>query len=225
MEVSQLLSIIRIKFADPLLDNSDEGCLFKTDELIYYINNALREATLRGKLLVKGTFSVNLLTGTNTYSVPRTMITVDEVLDENKSKLDKLQEADLNSRLYYGSNEWRTDVRDLPVAFIQNSTNNTLMFWPIPSKDSTITLRGTYFVDDLDSTDDIPIALSELYQRDLIYWVLYEGYSKQDADTYEPGEAEINKRRFTEIFGEKPTGEEFQEILNYPDDPGSLRDY
>lgn len=235
MEVSKLLEIIRIKLADPLnADGCDEGSLFKTDELIYYINNALREAVFRGKLLVKQSYVINLKAGTSEYVIPKGAYLVTQALDENKHDIDKVQEVDLHQNVNsyndnFGStiyrNDWRNDTSDLPYYYMQNTTNNKLLFYPIPTKDSIVNIRALYLPTELDKSDDIPSAVSEIYQRDLLYWVLFESFDKKDADTYEANEAEINKQRFTEIFGEKLTGEQFQEMLEYPDNPGSMRDY
>jgi len=38
--------------------------------------------------------------------------------------------------------------------------------------------------------------------RDLIYWVLHEAYSKQDADTEKQSKSQYYLQRFTDIFGE-----------------------
>ena len=234
MEVSKLLEIIRIKTDDVIIiDDSDS--LFKTSEILYYINNALREVVFRGRMLVKQDYTINLLTGVSEYPVPSGVVQVTQVIDENSQGLSKIQEIDFNQKYFntYNdnfangtvSNNWRTDTADLPYAYMQNSVNNKLKFYPIPSKDSIVNLRGSYIVEELDETDDIPIELSEIYHPDLIYWVLYEMYGKQDADVFDPQESENNFNKFEEIFGKKITGEQFQEMLEFPDDAGSLRDY
>lgn len=233
MEVSKLLDIIRIKLDDFLFNDSDDDALFKTDELVYYINNALREAVFRGKLLVRHSDTINLLTGISEYNVPSGIVNITQILDENNKQVSKIQEVDLNQKIFnaysddFGiyNDDWRNDTSDLPYGFMQNTTTNKLVFYPIPSKDSIVTIRGTYLSDELDSSDELPAELSEIYQPDLIYWVLYEAFDKPDADTYNPTAAEKNKKRFTEVFGEKLTANQFQEMLAFPDDPGSLRDY
>lgn len=227
--------MIRIKLTDPLFDDDDDDSLFKTDELLYYINNALREAVFRGKMLVKDDFTISLVAGTSSYPVPNTVVQVTQILDENKHDIVKIQEVDFGEKTFHGiddnlgsslyRNDWRNDTGDLPTHYMQNTVNNTLVLYPIPTRDSIVTLRGSYIVEDLIEADSIPIALSAIYHPDLIYWVLFEAFDKPDADTYDPQSAEKNKQRFIEVFGEKLTADQFQEMLSFPDDAGSLRDY
>lgn len=235
MNVSRLLEIIRIKTDDALNGTSDADCLFKTNELLYYINNAMREVTFRGGMLFKQTYNISLLTGISEYKVPRGIYLVSQILDENKNQLSKIQEVDFNQAYLSSYNDnfandtvsrnWRTDTNDLPYAYLQNLTNNKLVFYPIPSKDSIVSVRGLYLNDELGAGDTIPTAISEIYQPDLIYWVLYEAYGKQDADVYDANLSTKNFNRFEETFGQKLTAEQFKEMLEFPDDAGSLRDY
>ena len=233
MDVSRLLEIIRIKI-DDFDDTEDE--LFTDDELIYYINNALAEAAFRGKLFVKENYSLELVPGQREYSVPANVISITQILDEDKRDVNKIQEVDFEQTIYHScadnafsntstSNDWRKDTDSLPYYFMQNTTNNKLVFYPIPNKISVVTMRGWYLPVVVESDDELPAELSPIYQHDLIYWVLFECYDKQDADVHHPGKAEENKQRFAEVFGEKMTADVFQEVLEYPDDPGSLRSY
>lgn len=224
MEVSKLLELARIKFDDPIFDNDDEGSLFKTSELIEYINSALREVVFRGKLIIQKDIDLNILTDISEYSVPSGVIVVEKILDENKERLTKIHEVDIEDNNYF----YKNDTSDLPTHFFQELTPNTITIYPIPTKDSIVKISGTYvpiISNDLDSSDDLPVKLHEIYHRDLIYWVLYEGFSRPDADTYDPKKAALNEQKFIDIFGEKLHADQLAEIMGYPDDPGSMKDY
>jgi len=221
MEVSKLLALARIKLDDPLWDGLDDDSLFKTNELVEYLNQALREVVFRGKLIVKSDVTLNLVTDQDSYAVPDGMIIIGKILDENNEPIIKIQEVDLD-------NYYRNDTATLPTHFFQSLISNKLIFHPTPTADSIVKLEGTFvpIIDDaLGSSDDLPVELSEIYQRDLIHWILYEAFDKPDADTYDPKKSERSKKRFTDIFGEKLPADQLQEIIGYPDDPGSHRDF
>lgn len=222
MEVSKLLELARIKLDDHLFGDDDEISLFKTTELIDYINNALREVVFRGGLLVKQNYTLNLINGTAEYTIEDGVINIIQMLDENKELITKIQEVDLDSN----SDTWRTDTAELPYHVIQSDVNNKLLVYPIPTKDSVISFRASYFpIDEFDAIDDIPIELSELYQRDLLFWVLHEAFDRPDADTYNDKKSEDNLDKFEQTFGKKIPAERFREMMNYPDNPGSHRDW
>jgi len=226
--VNDLLEIIRIKLADPLQDDPepDEGCLFKTTELVYYINNALKEAVYRGKLLVKNDFTIDLIAGKAEYTIPDTVINIEKVFSENDNNepLVKVQEQDL-SHGCYGLETWREDEAVYPTRYIQGLVNNGVLFYPKPTIASTLTIRATYLASPVIEGDSLPVELSTLFEADLIFWVLGEAYDKQDADGFDPTASKRNFDRFDEAFGKKVNNDLLLEIQNYPDNPGSLRDY
>lgn len=221
MLISDFLATIRDKVEDPLNpDMTDEGCSFSTAELIEYINTALKEVVFRGKLLISTTETLNLVAGTAEYDVPAKAIVVERILDENNERVVKTQEVDLDRE----SKSWRRETAPLPCNFMQ-FLNRKLLFYAIPTKASTVTLRLSYVLPDLEASDELPAELSELYYRDLIYWVLYEAYSKPDADMFNPNAALSNKKEFINVFGKKLNADQLKEIIEYPDDPGTLRSY
>jgi len=236
MLVNQLIDIVRIKTADPLFGGTDDDSLFKTDELLYYLNNAIREAISRGNLLFTSDYKISLKSGVNEYSLPEGTYNILQMLDEEQHEVIKIHEVDFRQRYYHGHyddnfgsvlyrDDWRNDTNDLPYAFMQESKNDRLVFYPVPSTDSVVTVRANYLVEDISLLDDIPEEISEIYHRDLIYWVLYEAYGKQDADAWDNQASEKNLVLFENTFGQKQSAINFKEMQQYPDDPGSLRDY
>ncbi|RKX42467.1 MAG: hypothetical protein DRP64_09800 [Verrucomicrobia bacterium] len=236
MLVSKILEIIRIKTADPLFDDSDEDSLFKTSELLYYLNNAIREATTRAKMLFTSTYTINAIAGINQYDVPEGVYNVIQILDEDKHEVLKIQEVDFKQRYYHGHyddnfgsvlyrDDWRNDTNDLPYCFMQESENNQLVFYPTPDKDSILTMRANYILEDVTESDEIAVEIAEIHQRDLIYWVLYEAYGKQDADAWDDQASIKNLQLFENTFGAKQSAINYIDMQQYPNDPGSLRDY
>lgn len=234
MDVSSLLSLARTKLDDPLFNDDDESALFKTDELLEYINSALREVVFRGKLIIKKGITLDLVTGQWEYPVPGNLIVIERIDNEDNRPLVKVQEVDLENRynqnnsIFFDSRYYKENTADLPTHYFQHQTPNNLTFYPTPTKDSVLTLMGTYvptMSKDLGSSDALPKALHEMYQRDLIYWILAEAFDKPDADTYDPKKSEKNRQKFIDTFGEKIPADQLAEIMAYPDNPGSMKDY
>lgn len=240
MNIAELLTIARIKLADPIHDNSanpnasdDEDSLFKTDELIYYINNAVREACVRGHMLTERDIVFKIKENVAQYNTPDNLIKLTQVIDENDEPLSKVQEVDLdrggykvawNSEIPVATNSWRNDVRDIPTYFIQDQPNH-IRFYPIPTKYQTLRIKGIFYPDLMSESDELPDELNVLYHHNLLDWVLYECFSKVDADSYDSSRGYDNLNSFNEVFGEKPSALQIREIQNYPDQAGSLPDY
>jgi len=217
MNITDLLRIVRIKLADPLYDNSDESALWKTDELLYYINNAIREVSLRGFMIIERDTSFKIKSNVSQYSMPDNMFKLIQVIDENNEPLIKVQEVDLNKA-------WRTDVKDVPTYFIQNQPSH-LRFYPIPTKDQVVLVKGAVYPDDLIEADELPDELNIMYHHNLLDWVLYECFNKIDVDGYDKNRGFDHLAAFNEVFGEKPSALQMREIQNYPDDARSHQNY
>ena len=235
MEISSLLALARIKLDDPLWDDLDDDSLFKTDELVEYINAGIREIAFRGMGIVHDGLPIDLVAGISEYNVPDGVITVSYMYDEDNLPIRKVQEVDLDSfydNSYHSSGfhdgRYKDSTAAIPTHYFQNLTPNTITFYPTPSTATTVTLRGTFvpiIANDFGANDDLPSEIPEMYHRDLIHWILYEAFDRPDADTYDPKKSERSKQRFIDIFGEKLPADQYAEIIAYPDDPGSLRDY
>lgn len=225
MKVSKLMEIIRVKTADQLPeDGNDEGCLATNETLLYYINNALDELALRGKLLIRtNTDTIDLKATISEYEIPNGSFLVNQILDKNNNKITKIQEVDLDGSILI-KQDWRNNTDTIPIAFIQ-TPNNTVRFYPIPSIDSTVTVKSFYFHDEVKENNELPEELINIHQRGLIHWVLYEYYDTQDADAQDAKASEHNLDKFTEMFGERLPALQFTEMLSFPEDAGSHRDY
>jgi len=189
MNLLELRSFIRER-----LDDEVEPYQWSDTFITAAINRAEREASERA-LLLTSEKTIDVLAGGADYALPASTIVV-KSLSINGKQLDKVSVIELDSHV----NKWRELIK-APEYYIQNGNNIKLV--GIPLEDATINLSiinrpENKLVNDI----DIP-EIPEEWHEDLLFYVLYEAYSRRDEDLFDPNAAQFNLSQFTELFGRK----------------------
>ena len=198
MLVSEGISIC----SEDYMDDADNS-LWNKASLIRFFAEAERQACNRSNLIyddsTTAVVEVTLVDGQATYALSQKITYIETVLFEGNNVVHKTKE-ELDREV----TDWRT---------ITGMTGNTInafvrgrniRFSPIP--DATDAGKIVYLevyrlpVTDVNSVDDT-FEIDTEYQRDLIYHVLYECYSKRDEDTEQLQRAQFYRAKFEEIFG------------------------
>ena len=171
-------------------------------ELNAYINEALRQACVRGQLL-RRLDTVTLVSGTASYDLPdyfdpwqvtRVYLSSTPEIEVTKRSRPELireyQTYDLGS--------------GTPIHYRLDGPNESAPFGLVlfPTPDATDTLNIEYIALPCDlSTDTSTPEISTYYHEKLLDGVLMLCYRKKDADAYDPDSALKHEAMFTRSFG------------------------
>ena len=209
MEISELITIIRSDYLDDTFsgwenasDSEKEDQFLWTDaSLLRYLTEAQRQACNRTDFLFDDeSYSVTLVTGVPTYSISSKITRLENVSLYNKDVQHKSK-----LQLQTDHPRWRTDSGISGKEASYFIRGRKIRFYPIPDAidNGQIISLDTYRLplESISSSSD-ELEIPEEYHRDLIWWVLYEAYSKQDADTYDAKRADRYLAQFTNVFGQ-----------------------
>jgi hypothetical protein len=99
---------------------------------------------------------------------------------------------------------WRTESgigTKQPYYFMKG---HKLRIYPIPDAadaGDTLLIEAWRLPDECVLTEQDDLEIPDEYHRDLMWWVLYEAFSKRDAETYDPRKAEEYLAKFNQVFG------------------------
>ena len=209
MNITDLITIIREDYLDDTFSGwqtatqteKDDQFLWSDAALLRYINEAQRQACNRSNFLYSNsTFNITLQSGINTYTISPKITQVDMIVYNNKPVVH--MSKDDFERTYP---EWRTTTGIGTNDAIWLMRGRTLQIHPIPDAvdNGSILYIESYHLplNDIVSDQDV-LVIPEEYHRDLIWWVLYEAYSKQDADSYDKERGLGYLQKFEYVFGE-----------------------
>jgi len=189
MNLIELRSFIRER-----LDDEVEPYQWSDTFINAAINRAEREASERA-LLLTSEKTIDVVAGEAHYSLPASTIIVKDMLI-NGIQVEKVSLIELDSHV----NKWQ-ELTGTPKYYLQS--NNNIQLVGVPDEDITINLSvinrpETKLINDV----DIP-EIPEEYHESLLFYVLYEAYSRRDEDLFDPNAAQFNLSQFTEEFGRK----------------------
>lgn len=175
--------------------------LWSDEELDRYANAAVDEACRRAGLIVDSTSEaaqIDVDAGDAFVELHESVIYV------RRAKLTS-QSNTLVPRVARAMDEdvpgWEDANPAQPRVFVPDWETGKLRFWP-PSKTAD-TLKMTVVrtpLTPMDDDNDVP-PIASRYHLKLIDWMKFLGYSKQDADTYDPKKAALHADLFTAEFG------------------------
>ena len=229
--VNELLTQMRRDLDDPEVpgQGDDSLSLFGTEELVGYLNRAVDEACLRGRLLLDSdtpaVCRITLEAGKASYPLDSRVYRVHRarlvnhghvLVKTGRADLDHLYVYDEYDRpVYTHVADWE-DQDGLPRYFLQDMGANGLRVVPRPTENEVPeTLALTVYRTQLEPLVAYKAMVQEpeihpLYHYPLLDWVYYLALSKQDADTYDPEKASRNYAAFEARFGPRPSAEDLE---------------
>lgn len=204
MILSELIRKFRVAAFD-----MEQPYLFADEDITDWLNDAVKEAAIRGRLIydstTTGVCTIATVPNVSIYALHESMYEIDSICWVNNDLQTRTVDAlSLVSQEDMGDiwRDWRTRDYGTPEYAIQHDTNIRLV--PAPNVAGEIALEGY-------RTPLVPMALdtdqpeiNTIHHKYLIHWALHEGFSVPDAETFDPNKADKAEKRFTDYFGERP---------------------
>lgn len=201
MFISDLITMVREDFTE---DTNSAKYLWTDESLFRKFTEAQRQACNRANLIFDDTNAqytqITLVSGQSSYDIDPKVTVVDKVrfdgnviLKKTKDELDDIQST------------WRTDtgLTGKTVFYVISGKKLRFNYIPDADDDGKIVYLDVYRLPEDDITSDAqePEIPTE-YHRDLIWWVLYECYSKRNVDGFDMSKSNEYLSWFNQIFGE-----------------------
>lgn len=211
MEISELITILREDYLSDTFEGWEDASdaekndqfLWSDKALLRYITEAQRQACNRTDFLYDDddTFAVTLVAGNPSYALDPKIVYIEQVTFDATKDVIHMSKAQFQTDFP----TWRTDsgMGDMELHYVMRG--HKLRIHPIPDvldagKILTFDVYHLPLENVTSCTDELVIP--DEYQRDLIWWVLYEAYSKQDADGYDRDKGLMYLKQFNQAFGE-----------------------
>jgi hypothetical protein len=200
MTLSEIISSARL-----ILDDTNADAYYwQDDELVIYVNEAIREACRRAPLLLDGVTTsvcqIAVTANTSTYDLSPLILRVLEARMSGATlPLNKTYYLELDEKLY----NWQV-ASGSPTHFMTDEMGH-IRLYPIPDSTGTLNLKVIRLplleLTDYASSPEIPTQ----YHYALIDWVCHLAFRKQDAETENLPKVAMYAQSFGEKFGIRPT--------------------
>ena len=202
MTVAELESLFRNQLGDSVPDYFVSQSLF-----IDYLNEAEEEAAFRKNLLFDKTSTfctLPVVANTTVYTLDSRIYAVcyadiygTDLIRTRLTPTDRIEMDRIKQ-------DWRSDIGK-PEWFIQYDNTIELITTP----DITYTLKLEVYrlpLEAMSSSGDEP-EIQRNHHRSLVDWALYRAFSSPDLDTQDMGRANDHLKKFTAIFGNRPSAD------------------
>lgn len=223
MKLVDFLLVIR-----EMLDDEVEPQLWSDDTLTRYLNNAVREACIRARLL-----KVDAVGDPATCVIPidpiaggRLKFDSSILVPRNGSivgathKLHAVASYDMD-KIHPGWDEAREEA-GTPHFMVLDLAQKSIQLWPKPDRVMTLHLRAWRVPrgDELlvDDDDEPVIDIPDI--EELRHWVAHEAYLKKDADANAEDSSGTHLSLFEQRFGTRPS---LMEMARWADSPPRVR--
>lgn len=227
MNAKELLRALR-----EMLDDETEPYLWEDDSLMRKLNNAVREACLRARLLKDDEAScpelcrIPVTAGQPVVKYHRDILVVRHGRLASQPTFDeKLWALTADSMdKYWPAWQDSTNGACMPGFMVMDLAQKTLRLVSTPSANDTLFLRVWRMPRQrehlsLSNPDKRPVI--ELPDpEELCHWAAYEAYMKHDADTEDKSAAADHLAMFESRFGKRPT---LHEMARWADSPPRIR--
>lgn len=213
--LSELVQRFRIASFDKV-----EPYFFSDEEVTMWLNDAEREAAIRGRLIrdhsTAGVATIPMVADASDYPLHPAFYEIEYIGYEytpplaNQGLYDDEQEIKLISQEMMTSinPNWRNhnDVfnqygHTLRYA-VQYDTHIRLV--PTPKFNGKLYVEGYRVpIKPMAGMDDVP-EINAIHHEYLVQWALYRAFSVPDTETFDPNRAAIAEREFTQYFGLRP---------------------
>ena len=199
MTLDDLIVLARIRLRDKITPY-----FWEDDELIEFANSAVDEACIRARLL-QDTITIPVTAGVDVASPAYNVLSYKHGFFNDgveTTPITKISDTDYN---WLVKNSPVTQQK--PLHFKCTANSSDLILFPAPASSGTITIdvrRMPLASERLVGGSDVP-PIPEQFQRDLVWWMVYEAYSVHDADLQDKAAADKAEAKFEAKFGRRPT--------------------
>lgn len=223
MELLELRNVLR-----EMLDDMAEPQLWSDAELTRYLNNAVREACIRARLLrvdaasdpLTCVIAIDPVDGGRVRFDSSILVVRSGSLVGSTHKLFAVSSYDLD-RIEPGWDQAH-DHASTPRFMVMDLEQKALQLWPKPDRAMTLHLRawriprGDELMDD--DTDEPVIDLPDI--EELRHWAAHEAYLKHDSDANDEQASANHLSLFEQRFGRRPS---LAEMARWADSPPRVR--
>lgn len=203
-----ILSELIRKFRVAAFDN-EQPYLFADEDITDWLNDAVKEAAIRGRLIhdstTTGVCTIATVPNVSIYALHESMYEIDSICWVNNDLQTRTVDAlSLVSQEDMGDiwHDWRTRDYGTPEYAIQHDTNIRLV--PAPNAAGEIALEGyrTPLVPMVLDTDRPEINI--IHHEYLIQWALHKGFGIPDSEVFDMNRSALAEQEFTDYFGQRP---------------------
>lgn len=202
-----ILSELIRRFRVAAFDN-EQPYLFADQDITDWLNDAVKEAAIRGRLIhdstTTGVCTISTQPNVSIYALHESLYEIDALhwlSSDNPYKVNGLQlvsQEDMADIWH----DWRTRDYATPEYAIQHDTNIRLV--PAPNTAGVITIEGyrTPLVPMTLDTDRPEINI--IHHEYLIQWALHKGFGIPDSEVFDMNRSALAEQEFTDYFGMRP---------------------
>ncbi|MDK4680839.1 hypothetical protein QDY71_10215 [Kingella negevensis] len=175
-----------------LANDKVEPYFWSDDEIAAWLNDALQEAAVRGRLLHRFDAAVPVVLGQAVVALPERVFEVDCVVLERAGARVQLP--------LLSPEERRLQKDDVDCAVL---TDTDLLLFPAAVYDGTLWVSGYRLPVPLVADDDVPEIL-DFHHVHLLQWVLHQAFAVPDAEVFDAQRSAAAEFEFTRYFGLRP---------------------
>lgn len=203
MNLGELRSRLRIR-----LDDTAEPYLYDDDTLRDALNDAVRQAAIRKRLVLDRSTSACCrfavaIDQSKVRMHPR-MLAIRTARWSGAPRPLLLRTLKMLERDYP---DWpQQPAQETPAILVVDADTGSVMLWPTPSEAGTLELaiwRAPLDAEELEDEGDDPLV-DELFHIDLLDWAEHYVYLTKDGEAGDPQRAAAAEQRFTQKFGPQP---------------------
>lgn len=223
MKLVDFLAVVR-----EMLDDEVEPQLWSDATLTRYLNNAVREACIRARLLrvdaagdpASCVLEIDPAAGGRVAFDPSILVPRSGTIVGSTHKLWALASYDMD-RLHPGWDEAREES-GTPRVMVMDLAQKSIQLWPKPDRAMTLHLRawrvprGAELL--VNAADEPVIKIPDI--EELRHWVAHEAYLKKDADANAEDASGTHLSLFEQRFGTRPS---LMEMARWADSPPRVR--
>lgn len=198
MELRELIRRFRVESNDKVVPYFIED-----EDVIAWLNDAVNEACIRGRLLHESNVSISVQDTKSIYSLSKSIYEITRICfianNGEQSNFLKLVSTGELDRIY--CNDW-VNKKGRPEYAVQTDTKIRLV--PQPDSNGVLQIEGYRVPLNLMSSDSDEPEINSIHHVYLIQWVLHKAFSVVDAEFFDPNRAAIAEQAFTDYFGIRP---------------------
>lgn len=206
MTLADLIRDFR-RFAD---DTVGPDYLFGQQDVIRWLIEAEQEACIRGRLLHESSdpavCEIDVSAGEAVYPLASVLYELTHLGFVRAGQAERCHVQLVSTEWLDGRRPGWRDRTGAPGFAIQGDTSLRLV--PMPDGEGTLKLEGYRLP--LRGLTDQPASTPEImaaHHRFLVHWALHKAFSIPDAETEDPGRAEVEEATFTRYFGLRPNSD------------------
>ena len=191
MDCEALVALVR-----RTIDDTVEPYLVSDDAITDYLNEAVQEACVRGRLLHRIGQSVTLEDGEDTFKLPNGIYEIENIVCHGKrlTLLSRKTDGDV----------FHHHITTLPSHALQ--LDNEVRVHPTPDRMVQLYVDG-YAVpvdDEIMSDDEDEPVINSIHHRKLVHWVVHKLFEIPDTEIFDPSKSQRALAEFMDYFGGSP---------------------